>query len=209
MSRIGKIRKGPFLILPIRTTPPGRPASAAEAPEAPSAAEAPEAPPAAEAPEAAAWSSVSRGRPWSPPPAQAPCDRLPLAIPLEVLPTASLEAPSTDSAVMSIPFALAPVSHEWAPGGGTQPAARPAGPRTSPAAPAARARGSMKREDKDSLTVGSLTALRRLARRREDKNSLSSLTVLPRRGGSHGGGGRGACGAPCPPSRGRRCGSGG
>ena len=67
---------------------------------------------------------------------------------------------------------------------GAQPAALPAGARAAPAAPA---RGSRKREDKDSLTVGSRTALRRLARRGEDKDSPEFL-IFPhsstrRRGG--------------------------
>ena len=58
-----------------------------------------------------------------------------------------------------------------------------AGGRDDPATPA---RGSTKREDKDSLTAGSRTALRRLARRREDKDSPEFL-IFPhsstRRGG--------------------------
>jgi len=58
--------------------------------------------------------------------------------------------------------------------------------RGRPAAPAAPARGSTKREDKDSLTVGSLTAIRRLGSRREDKDSPEFLifphsTTPPRR----------------------------
>jgi len=95
-------------------------------------------------------------------------------------------------------------------------ATAPAAP-AAPAAAAAPARGSTKREDKDSLTVGSRTAVRRLARRREDKDSPTFLifphsTTPPRRlprlrrpaapaaapTAAAAGGGRGA---PCPPSR--------
>ena len=72
---------------------------------------------------------------------------------------------------------------------------------TAAATPSAAARGSAKREDKDSLTVGSRTAVRRLGCRREDKDSPGFLifphsTTPPRRlRGCHG------CGAPSPPSR--------
>ena len=53
------------------------------------------------------------------------------------------------------------------------------GGRAAAATPAAPARGSTKREDKDSLTVGSRTAVRRLARRGEDKDSPAFL-IFPR-----------------------------
>jgi len=58
--------------------------------------------------------------------------------------------------------------------------------RTGARRPAGAAGGSTRREDKDSLTVGSRTAVRRLARRREDKDSPEFLifphsTTPPRR----------------------------
>jgi len=55
--------------------------------------------------------------------------------------------------------------------------ARPAGGRAAAATPA---RGSTKREDKDSLTVGSRTAFRRLGCRGEDKD-LPEFLIFPRR----------------------------
>jgi len=78
-----------------------------------------------------------------------------------------------------------------APGGRTSGSASAGGARRgrppgAPAAPATPARGSAKREDKDSLTVGPRTAVRRLARRGEDKDSPEFLifphtTTPPRR----------------------------
>ena len=62
-----------------------------------------------------------------------------------------------------------------APAGAATPAGAPAAARAAAAAPTTPARGSAKREDKDSLTVGSHTAVRRLARRREDKDSPEFL----------------------------------
>ena len=55
--------------------------------------------------------------------------------------------------------------------------------RAAAATPAAPARGSTKREDKDSLTVGSRTAVRRLGYRGEDRNSPEFL-IFPRSGAS-------------------------
>ena len=91
---------------------------------------------------------------------------------------------------MTIPVAQAPVSREW----GARwmhsrqrfRRVRPAGARAAAPTPAAAARGSTKREDKDSLTVGSLPAVRRLARRGEDKDRPEFLIFprsTPRRGG--------------------------
>ena len=65
---------------------------------------------------------------------------------------------ATDATVyphMTLPVAQAPVSHEWVPDWSPQEGAP---------APAAPTRGSAKGEDKDSLTFGSRTAVRRLAR---------------------------------------------
>ena len=56
---------------------------------------------------------------------------------------------------------------------------RRAGGWAAAATPAAPARGSTKREDKDSLTVASRTAVRRLARREED-NDLREFLIFPR-----------------------------
>ena len=120
---------------------------------------------------------------------------------------------------------------------GARPVALPAGAtggRPAVATLAAAARGSTKREDKDSLTIASRAAFRRLGCRREDKDSTTFLVfprsttrpaggmwrigkirngpflILPIRTtpprGPRGSGGRGERGAPCPPSRGRRSG---
>ena len=94
---------------------------------------------------------------------------------------------------MTIPVAQAAVIHKWcarrvhsrrrsrraaraAAGGPAAPTAAAA--QATPAAPAAPARGSAEGEDKDSLTVGSHTAVRRLARRREDKDSPEFLSLI-------------------------------
>ena len=73
---------------------------------------------------------------------------------------------------MTIPVAQAPVSREW----GTR--RMHSRPRAAAATAAAPARGSAKREDKDSLTVGSRTAVRRLAGEGEDKDRPEFL-VFP------------------------------
>ena len=106
--------------------------------------------------------------------------------------------------------------HPRRPGAGEPHMGRPAGARPAelPAGapggraggrgdPAAPARGSTKREDKDSLTVGSHAAVRRLARRREAKDSPEFLifphsTTPPRRLPRLR---RPRRAAPCPPSR--------
>jgi len=88
------------------------------------------------------------------------------------------------------PVAQAPVIHRW----GARRVhsrqrfrrARPAAAPAAAATPAAAARGSTKREDKDSLTVAPRTAVRRLACRGEDKDSPTFLifphtTTPPRR----------------------------
>ena len=74
---------------------------------------------------------------------------------------------------MTIPVAQAPASHEW---GARRVHSRP----RAAAAAAAAARGSARGEDKDSLTVGSRTAVRRLARRGEDKD-LPEFLIFPHR----------------------------
>jgi len=84
-----------------------------------------------------------------------------------------------DRGHMTIPVAQASVSHEW---GARRMHSRQRFRRARAAAttPAAPARGSTKREDKDSLTVGSRTAFRRLARRGEDRDSPTFL-IFPHR----------------------------
>ena len=83
-------------------------------------------------------------------------------------------------------------------GGFKPPVSRRARPADARAAAAAAARGSAQGEDKDSPTLRSRAAVRRLGCRGADKDSLSSLAVLPRGGGASGG--RGGRGAPSPPS---------
>jgi len=77
------------------------------------------------------------------------------------------------ASVRSTPSALATHDHPLRSGAGAATGARAGA--AGAAAPAAPAQGSTKREDKDSLTVGSRTAVRRLARRGEDKDSPGFL----------------------------------
>ena len=130
------------------------------------------------APTAAAWSSVGRGRPWSPPTAghvtaRETEGRIALVQAAASSPGDPACVPPPGRAARRRPPEGAASRHA----SGLRDSGRA---RRAAAAAAAPRRGAhAKREDKDSLTVGPRTAVRRLGCRGEDKDSPTFL-IFPR-----------------------------